>query len=130
MTDAGNAAFNDQQLPAGDFDTALFAWVGSPVKSALTPNYTSKARGGVADYDNYSNTQVDDLLARSNTELDYQKRLATLNQADQLMAKDMHSLPLFQLIDFSCSDRAYSPVSYVGSTGGVLWNAFAWTKNQ
>ena len=130
MTDAGGAAFNDQQLPAGDFDTALFAWVGSPVKSALTPNYTSKARGGVADYDNYSNPQVDDLLAQSNTELDYQQRLATLNQADQLMARDMHSLPLFQLIDFSCSDRAYSPVSYVGSTGGVLWNAFAWTKNQ
>jgi len=25
------------------------------------------------------------------------------------MAKDMHSIPLFQLIDFSASDRAYAP---------------------
>jgi peptide/nickel transport system substrate-binding protein len=126
--DAGQESFNDQQLPASDFDAALFAWVGSPIKSSLIQNYTSKSKGGVANYNNYSNPQVDDLLLKTNTELDYQQRLATFNQAEDLMAKDMHSLPLFQLIDFSSSDRAYSPVSYLLPVGGVLWNAFAWTK--
>jgi peptide/nickel transport system substrate-binding protein len=129
MIDAGNQAFNDQQLPAGDFDTALFAWVGSSVKSTVTPNYTSKAKGGVANYNSYSNPRVDDLLARANTELDFTRRLATLNQADQIMSQDMASLPLFQLPDFACADRAFSPVSYL-STGGPLWNAFAWTRGQ
>ncbi|MDT7567976.1 MAG: glutathione transport system substrate-binding protein [Pseudonocardiales bacterium] len=128
MIDAGNEAFNDQQLPAGDFDAALFAWVGSSIKSTLTPNYTSKAKGGVANYNNYSNPQVDDLLSKANTQLDFTQRLATFNQADDIMAKDMHSLPLFQLPDFACADRSYSPISYL-STGGALWNVFAWTKS-
>jgi peptide/nickel transport system substrate-binding protein len=127
MTDAGSAAFNDQQLPAGDWDTALFAWVGSSVKSAVVPNYTSKAKGGVADYDNYSNPQVDTLLDQAQGQLDNTQRIATFNQVDEIMAKDMHSLPLFQLIDFAASDKAIAPVSYL-STGGPLWNAFAWTK--
>jgi peptide/nickel transport system substrate-binding protein len=129
MVDGGNEAFNDQQLPAGDFDAALFAWVGSSVKSTITPNYTSKARGGVANYNSYANPQVDDLLARANTELDFANRVAILNQADQVMAQDMASLPLFQLPDFACADRAYAPISYL-STGGPLWNAFAWTRNR
>ena len=38
--------FNDRRLPAGDFDAALFAWVGSPIKSSLVPNYVSKSAGG------------------------------------------------------------------------------------
>jgi peptide/nickel transport system substrate-binding protein len=127
IIDAGGEAFNDQQLPAGDFDAALFAWVASSVKSSLTPNYTSKARGGSANYNSYSNPKVDDLLAKANTQLDYTQRLATFNEADRLMAEDMHTLPLFQLTDFACADRAIKPVSYL-SSGGALWNAFAWQK--
>jgi peptide/nickel transport system substrate-binding protein len=129
IIDDGSQAFNDQDLPAGNFDAALFAWTGSSIKSNLTPNYTSRANGGVVNYDNYSNPQVDALLAKANTQLDFTQRLATFNQADQLMAKDMASLPLFQLVDFACSDPSLRPVSYL-STGGVLWNAFAWTKSR
>jgi len=119
----GQESFNDQQLPASDFDAALFAWVRLADQVSLIQNYISKNRGGVANYNNYSNPQVDDLLTKTNTELDYQKRLALFNQVEDLMAKDMHSIPLFQLIDFSASDRAYAPVSYLLPSGGVLWNA-------
>lgn len=128
IIDAGDVAFNDKLLPAGDFDAALFAWVASSVKTTLTPNYTSKAAGGVANYNSYSNPQVDELLAKANTQLDYAQRLASFNQADKLMAADMHSLPLFQLIDFACAQRGFGPVSYL-SSGGALWNAFAWQKS-
>lgn len=130
MTDGGGQAFNDQQLPAGDWDAALFAWVGSSTKSTVTPNYLSKSLGGVANYASYSNPQVDDLFAKANSQLDFTQRTATINQIDELISKDMFSVPLFQLTDFSASDRAYSPVSYLGATGGALWNAFAWTKTQ
>ncbi|MBO0878010.1 MAG: ABC transporter family substrate-binding protein, partial [Pseudonocardia sp.] len=128
IVDAGSEAFNDKLLPAGDFDTALFSWVGSSAKTSLTPNYTSKARGGVANYNGYSNPKVDDLLAKANTQLDYSQRLASFNEADKLMAEDMHSLPLFQLADFACAQRGFGPVSYL-SSGGPLWNAFAWQKS-
>jgi peptide/nickel transport system substrate-binding protein len=120
--------FNDRRLPAGDFDAALFAWVGSPVKSSLVPNYTSKEKGGSANYNNYSNPQVDELIEASNGELDFTKRSQQFNEADKLMAADMHSVPLFQLTDFAASDAAIGPVSYLGFAGGPLWNAFAWTR--
>ena len=128
VVDAPAADFNDKALPAGDFDAALFAWVGSPIKSSNVPNYLTKEKGGNANYNNYSNPQVDDLLLKSNTQLDYPARQAALNQVDKLMAGDMASVPLFQLPDFAASDSAISPVSYLGFAGGALWNAYAWTK--
>ncbi len=130
VLDGGKAEFNDVQLPAGDFDVALFAWVGSPIKSSLVPNYRSKDKGGAANYNNYSNPQVDELLAATNGELDFAKRTQEFNDVDKQMAADMHSIPLFQLPDFTASDRAIAPVSYLGFSGGPLWNAFAWQKGQ
>lgn len=120
--------FNDRRLPAGDFDAALFAWVGGPVKSSIVPNYSSRAAGGTANYNGYTNPQVDDLFRLSNTQLDFVQRTATLNEVDKLMAADLHSIPLFQLPDFAAAVSTVGPVSYVGATGGALWNAFAWTR--
>lgn len=122
------ADFNDRRLPAGDYDAALFAWVGSPIKSSSVPNYTSKAKGGVNNFNNYSNPQVDELLLASNAELDFVKRSMLFDEVDTLMAADLHSIPLFQLPDFAASDAAIFPVSYLGFSGGALWNAFAWQR--
>lgn len=127
VIDDGQEAFNDQRLPAGDFDAALFAWVGSSIKSSSVPNYLSRDKGGVANYNGYSNPRVDELLLRSNSEIDFAQRIKTLNEADRLMAQDMHSLPLFQLVDFAAAERSIGPIGYL-STGGALWNAFAWQR--
>jgi len=121
--------FNDRRLPAGDFDAALFAWVGSPIKSSTTSNYLSREQGGTNNYNNYSNPQVDELLLASDAELDFTRRTQLLNEADRMMAADLHSIPLFQLTDFAAADRAIAPVSYLGFSGGPLWNAFAWQQN-
>ncbi|MGH3615571.1 MAG: ABC transporter family substrate-binding protein [Pseudonocardia sp.] len=121
--------FNDRRLPAGDFDAALFAWVGSPIKSSATSNYISREQGGTNNYNNYSNPRVDELLLNSDAELDFAKRTQLLNEADLVMAADLHSIPLFQLTDFAAADRAISPVSYLGFSGGPLWNAFMWQQN-
>jgi peptide/nickel transport system substrate-binding protein len=93
-------------------------------------NYVSKDKGGSNNYNNYSNPKVDDLLFASNSELDFAKRTQDFNDADKVMAEDLHSIPLFQLTDFAASDHAFAPVSYLGFGGGPLWNAFAWTKTQ
>ena len=122
--------FNDRPLPAGDFDAALFAWVGGPVKSSLVGNYSSRAAGGSANYNGYSNPKVDELLKLSSTQLDFAERTKTFNEADRLMADDMHSIPLFQLPDFAAAVSDIGPVGYIGATGGALWNAFAWTRQR
>lgn len=120
--------FNDVRLKASDFDVALFAWVGTVVKSSAFGNYVSAEAGGSGNYNRYSNKEVDRLYAEANAELDFEKRKQTLNQVDKLMRADLHTLPLFVLSDFAASEAGVGPISYVGAFGGVTWNMFAWQR--
>jgi peptide/nickel transport system substrate-binding protein len=120
--------FNDVRLKTGDFDVALFAWVGTVVKSSAFGNYVSAEAGGSSNYNKYSNKDVDRLYAEANAELDYGKRVQKLNEVDKLMRADLHTLPLFVLPDFAASSTDVGPISYVGAFGGVTWNMFAWQR--
>lgn len=126
VTDDQHAVFNDERLPAGDFDTALFAWVGTAFKSGSTGNYST---GGGANYNSYTNPQVDRLLASANTETDVAARAKLLNEADAVMAADRHSLPLYQFADMVAHRDTITPaLTYNGAFGGVFWNAFEWVS--
>jgi peptide/nickel transport system substrate-binding protein len=116
--------FNDERLPAGDFDAALFAWVGTAFKSGTTGNYVT---GGGANYNGYSNPEVDRRLAAANEETDAAARAKLLNEANALMAADRHSLPLYQFADMVAHRDTITPeLTYNGAFGGVFWNAFEW----
>jgi peptide/nickel transport system substrate-binding protein len=128
VQDDQSADFNDKRLPASEFDAALFAWVGNPVKSSLYGNYATKSAGGSANYNNYSNPAMDKEFDQANQELDFNKRTQMLNDVDKKMHDDYHSLPLFQLPDFAATTSGFGPVSYVGFAGGVMWNAETWQK--
>jgi peptide/nickel transport system substrate-binding protein len=121
--------FNDARLPAGEWEAALFAWVGTPFKSSSYGNYASVNKGGSANYQAYSNPQFDDLYTQANAELDFTKRTQDMNQLDKIMHDDVASVPLFQLPDFSAADKALNPITYVGVSGGADWNNFAWQKS-
>ncbi len=128
ITDDQDAQFNAKRLPASDFDTALFAWVGTPFKSSATGNYTT---GGGSNYNKYSNPQVDDLFKKANVELDPAKRVELLNQMDQVMAKDYASMPLYQFSDMVAQTSTITPtLTYLGQAGGALWNANEWVYQQ
>jgi peptide/nickel transport system substrate-binding protein len=126
VVDDQDAVFNDERLPAKDFDTALFAWVGTAFKSGSTGNYVT---GGGANYNSYSNPELDRLLKASNTETDVAARAKLLNQADAVMAADRHSLPLYQFADMVAHRDSISPtLTYNGAFGGVFWNTFEWVS--
>jgi peptide/nickel transport system substrate-binding protein len=120
--------FNSNRLTASEFDAALFAWVGQPLKAGSYGNYASKDAGGSGNYNNYSNREVDEKWKAANGELDYQKRITMMNEIDKLMRDDLHSVPLFQLPDFAAHTAELGPISYVGVGGGVTWNLYAWQK--
>jgi len=124
--------FNDERLPAGDYDVALFAWVGTSVKSSAYGNYACKP-AGTANYNTYCNPEMDKKYQEANKELDFDKRITLLNEVDKIMRDDLHSLPLFVLPDFAASQanvKTFSgPVSYLGAIGGVTWNAYSWTRS-
>jgi len=138
IQDFTSDGFNGKNLPAGDYQVALFAWTGSPFKSGFDSIYQTKggALGG-ANYQGYTNTKVDALLAQADGELDYAKRVTELQQADQLIAKDGFTLPLFTLPEYGVTDGTVKAIQQDGSkvdisdneaSSGILWNAFAWVK--
>lgn len=136
ITPAQSDAFNDDNLVNKRFDAALFAWVAGLSKASSTENYVT---GGPANYNNYSNPKVDEQFNKANSNLNFQERIKQLNEADKLMKEDMHSIPLFQLTDYTAWDRGIGaadangkvgPLSYVNFQGGATWNAFSWQKQQ
>ncbi|RKT52615.1 ABC transporter family substrate-binding protein [Saccharothrix australiensis] len=120
------ADFNDKRLPASEFDAALFAWVGQPVKAGSYGNYAQKEKGGTGNYNLYDSAVVTEKWQAANRMLDFQKRIEAMNEIDKQMRDDMHSVPLFQLADFAASTADISPISYIGVGGGVTWNLYAW----
>jgi peptide/nickel transport system substrate-binding protein len=119
--------FNDERLPASDFDMALFAWVGTPFKSSSYANYACKPAGS-SNYNLYCNPEMDKKFDEANKELDYDKRTALMNEVDEIMRADVHSVPLFVLTDFVASKSEIKNISYVGINGGATWNLFAWQR--
>jgi glutathione transport system substrate-binding protein len=134
---AQSDGFNADQLPASAFDAALFAWVGALTKSGSFQNYQTKEKGGNANYNLYSNAEVDRIWAEANGNLDFAARTKQLNEVDKLMATDLHTIPLFQLPDFSAQDASVGvmgtdgkvgDLSYLNFEGGPTYNMYAWVK--
>lgn len=138
IQDFTSDGFNAKNLPAGNYQVALFAWTGSPFKSGFDSIYQTKSGAlGGANYQGYSNPKVDALFNQADGELSYAKRTSELQQADQLIAKDGFTLPLFTLPEYGVTDGSIVAVAQDGSkesvtdneaSSGIVWNAFAWTK--
>jgi peptide/nickel transport system substrate-binding protein len=138
VQDFTSDGFNGKNLPAGDYQVALFAWTGSPFKSGFDSIYQTKQGSvGGANYQGYSNPKVDALFQQADGELNYAKRTQDLQQADQLIAQDGFTLPLFTLPEYGVTDGTVKAKAQDGSTedladneasSGILWNAFAWVK--
>jgi peptide/nickel transport system substrate-binding protein len=138
VQDFTSDGFNAKNLPAGNYQVALFAWTGSPFKSGFDSIYQTKSGAlGGANYQGYTNTKVDALFQQADGELSYAKRTSELQQADQLIAKDGFTLPLFTLPEYGVTDGTVTALAQDGSkegitdneaSSGIVWNAFAWTK--
>lgn len=139
IQDFSSDSFNGKDLPAGNYQVALFAWTGSPVKSGFDAIYQTNNGGsqGSSNYQNYTDPKVDALLSQADGELDYAKRSDLINQADSLIAKDGFTLPLFALPEYAvvdgslqatAQDGTKQPISDNQSSNGVLWDVFTWQK--
>jgi peptide/nickel transport system substrate-binding protein len=81
------------QLSDGNYQMALFAWVGSGDPAGQIDIYGC---GGQSNWKGYCSKKVTDLFRRSDAELNVQKRAALVNQADANMARNVPTLPIVQ----------------------------------
>jgi len=123
-------------LAGGDFDMALFAWLGAPAVADRVPIYHSVEHG--AQQQNYvwgNDPRVDELLGKMVVEPDATKAADLANQADAQLWTDMFTLPLYQKPDFlACNSRLtpYNPSTKRGvgdnaSQDSPAWNSQTWT---
>ena len=118
--------FLDDRVSAGDYDVALFAWVGTPFKSSKISLYTTT---GGQNWSNWSNPTVDEQMPLVATEFDEDQRDTYLTTADRALADAHLSLALYQLPNMWSYTETVDATSYNGSTG-VTWNAWEWEIRQ
>jgi peptide/nickel transport system substrate-binding protein len=81
------------QVSDFNYQVALFAWVGTGDPIGQIDIYGC---GGESNWKGYCSNKVTSLLRQSDSELDPQKRINLVNQADQIMALNVPTLPLYQ----------------------------------
>ncbi len=123
IIDAGSETFFDVELAAGDWDIAMFAWAGSPLKTGSSEIY--RTAGGI-NFGGYGNPDVDALLDAINQELDAQTQVDLSNQVDVILWEDLVTIPVFSFPGVvAYSDNAEN-VIYNPSQNGLTFNASAW----
>ena len=119
-----------QDLPSGNYDIILFAWVGSPDISGNDAIYGCRSGSTHAQDNNqgYCNQKVDKLLVAANHELNSAKQFGLTNQALALMAKDLATVPLFQKPTYLVYRTAVKGLKENPTNEGPVWNISRWTK--
>ena len=123
IVDNGSETFFDVELSAGDWDIAMFAWAGSPLKSGQDALYNCD---GGANNGLYCNPEVDALTAAINQELDAQTQIDLANQLDAILWTDLPSIPVFSFPGVAAWSSNISNVVYNPSNNQVMWNAASW----
>lgn len=118
--------FFSDQLPNGNHDVALFAWVGSPLKSGSNGIFVT---GGDSNYGKYTNPELDKVLAQILTELDEDKLNDLANEADKIIWSDLATIPIFQFPNLVAHSEALEGVVYNPTQQSITWNANQWSKS-
>ena len=114
--------------PKGEFDMIEFAWVSSPFASgnqSIYCSYTNKTVCG-SNWDHYADPKVDSLFNKALATLDPEQAATDYNQIDQLLWKDMATLPLFQQPQLFGWSTKFANIVPNTSSVGIPWNANQW----
>jgi peptide/nickel transport system substrate-binding protein len=128
VVDDGDANWSTR-LGAGQFDSVVFAWVGSALQS---PNkaifHTPPSKSNLlSNYGYYSNPQVDQYMDTLATNPDPAAQATAANAADVIMWKDMPQIPLYQWPDIYSSNKKMSGFDYNPTQQGPTWNDQSWS---
>lgn len=131
VVDAGTNTFFDKELPNGNWDIALYAWIGSPLVTSNAAIYQTKAGGkGGQNSGQYSNPIVDKDLDTLNRELDKDKQVALLKKIDTQLWTDLVTIPLFAFPNLVATDQKVENVVMNTTQQDLTWNAQEWSLKQ
>jgi peptide/nickel transport system substrate-binding protein len=119
-----------QDLPNGNYDIILFAWVGSPDISGWDAIYGCRSGSDHAQDNNqgYCDQKVDRLLVAANHQLIPAKQYALTNQALAQMVKQDPTVPLYQKPTYLIYRTSLKGLIENPTLEGPVWNIGKWTK--
>jgi len=125
VIDAGSETFFDVELSAGDWDIAMFAWAGSPLKSGQDALYACE--GGI-NFTSYCDEDVDALAAEINSSLDADEQLRISNELDVALWEDLVTIPVFSFPYVMAYTDDVNNVIENPSNNALVWNAASWER--
>jgi peptide/nickel transport system substrate-binding protein len=119
-----------QDLPNGNFDIILFAWVGTPDISGWDAIYGCRSGSDHAQDNNqgYCDQKVDRLLVAANHQLNAAQQYATTNAALAQMETQVPTIPLFQKPTYLIYRTVMSGLIENPTSEGPVWNINKWSK--
>lgn len=125
VTDAGKSAASWQDaLETGAYDVALYGWTAKDTGSSQIPDVFKT--GGMSNFNNFSNTVVDQLVEQLAITSDDAKQNALKMQIDKLVFDAGYGLPLFPREGFAAFSKNATGISYSPVPIGVWWNVWDW----
>lgn len=125
VEDTGSESFFGVELNQGDFDVALYAWTGTPLKTGSSSTYIT---GGGNNNGNYSNPATDALITELNSTLDQDHVVELANEIDAILWDDLATLPLFTFPAILAVAEGAGGVRYNPTQYGLTWNAQEWSS--
>ena len=119
-----------QDLPGGNYDIIMFAWIGSPDISGQDAIYGCRSGSDHAQDNNqgYCDQKVDRLLVNANHQLVPAKEFAATNAALAQMVKQVPTVPLFQKPTYLIYRTSLKGLLENPTNEGPVWNINKWSK--
>lgn len=124
IQDAGQEDFFGNGLDNGNFDIAMFAWAGSPLVSGWASTYITD---GGNNNGNYSNPEIDSLVATLNVTPDEAEQNALITQIETILWEDLATIPVFGFPGVVAYGTDVQNVKFQPSQTQITWNMQEWT---
>jgi peptide/nickel transport system substrate-binding protein len=124
ITDTGSETFFDVELAAGDWDIAMFAWAGSPLKSGGISTYRPGEGNNVGNVDI---PEIQPLMDELLITPDPAAQIELANQIDALLWENLATIPVFSFPGVAAYAENANNVIYNPSQNGLPWNGSEWS---
>jgi peptide/nickel transport system substrate-binding protein len=118
-------------LASHAFDMIIFAWLDTPFASGNDAIFQTKTKStGGSNYNSYTNSAVDALIAKADVVLDPAKQTDYYNQVDAIVWNDMVALPLFQKPTLLIFQTKYKNMQTSLTSEEASWNIQDWALSK
>lgn len=125
IKDSSSATFFTNEIVAGDYEVALFAWAGSGQIASGQNIYSST---GQQNYGQYSNDEVDAAWKTLAGSLDPAVHLEQTKVIETALWKDLFGIPLYAHPGVAAWDSTIQNVRPTSTQSQISWNAAQWTR--